>query len=164
MGRNKQTRINQQQKTFIDMYTADYTMAAAYSEAYGIENYDVCRAAASRLIKKEYVQEYLKFKQAELALKYTITKEMLIKDLLKTKERFDEMWELGGIEEPTDIEVAKLRRLNTLLKGSDIQRVNEQLAKMLGFNEPEKLEVKQEWNISFGEDEDNTEELGEDDE
>ena len=160
MGRQK--RINQQQKNFIDMYTAGWTMADAYSEAYQLDNYEMCRKSAYRLINKDTVQEYLKFKQAELAEKYTITKEKLIKDLLITKERFNEMWELGEMEELTDNQKAKLVRLNALLKGSDITKVNDQLAKMLGFNEPDKIEVKQEWNISFG-DEDNTEEENEED-
>ena len=87
----------------------------------------------------------------------------MIKDLIKTKERFDLMWELGEMEELTDNQKAKLQRLNGLLKGSDIQRVNDQLAKMLGFNEPEKIEVKQEWNISFGSEEDNSDEENEED-
>lgn len=150
----KKDRLNQQQIIFVECYVGGMTKTQAYQKGYGQRDKPIKNTTASanadKLCKIGYIQDYIKECKEELYKKFDITKEKHIESLLKMVNRFEEMWALADKDVLTDEEAIKLKRLTTLLRAKDITIYNDQLARLTGFYEPDKVEVNNSWNISFG--------------
>lgn len=104
------------QKRFIDEYLIDFNgtrsaIAAGYSEK-------TAHAIANELLKQPKIKAAIELSQTKLAKSVQITKEALIEDLLKIK----------------DLCILDPKYVNSSIKS--IETIN----KMLGFNEPDKVE------------------------
>lgn len=142
-------KMNKKQKAFVDEYILNgFDPSAAYIKVYK-NDAPHTRKSAYIVLNKPYVKEYIDIQMAKVNKKYDLDKHKMIVSLLKTKEAFDDLYELAKKDEPSKLEKDKIRRLSSLLKASDVNKVNDMLNKLGGFYEPEKVEVKTEWNIGF---------------
>jgi hypothetical protein len=150
MPKPQPTKINPKQKLFADLYFK-YKLdgTKAYMETYGAK-LKSARLGAWRLLNENYhVMEYVKYKASVEAAKYDIDKTTIIKELLDMSNYFKELRELGDKESLTDSEKDRFKRLSQLLKGSDYSKIQDMLSKLIGAYEPDKINVKQSWNVSF---------------
>lgn len=157
----KKNKLTPKQKKFADNYVRLGVPGQSYSLAYDQKNMHYANVCAHNLLnnpEKKHVQDYIDSSRRKLEEKYNYNKEALIRDLLDTKAKFLEMIELASRDHLTDRDDLRLSRLTSLLKGSDITRTNDQLAKLMGAYEPDRIEVKQEWTISFGDDDEDDDE------
>ena len=111
--------LNQRQVTFCDTYLSNgELLERAYISAYPEINQDYAGTSASKLLKRPGIKEYILHKKEKLAKKMEITKESLVNDLVKIKD--------AAIAEKSF---------------SNATKAIEVLAKMLGHNEPDKVDV-----------------------
>lgn len=108
---------NKKHEAFVISYFKHNQNATrAYMETYGVKDDRVAEAASSRLLSKVMVMERIKFLQNQLAKQVQITREELIMDLIDIKN------------------ANKYEFAPSALKAIEI------INKMLGFNEPERIE------------------------
>lgn len=120
----KERKLSQKENAFVDFYLSNgfngtqACISAGYSPKTAQEQ-------ASRLLSKVIIQNAIKLRQKPLIEKFKITRESLIADL--------EMIKKACLEE--DLKNGKFAQYNSALKAI------EQTARMLGLNEPEKVEL-----------------------
>lgn len=150
-------KLSVKQKKFADTYARTGIPGQSYKLAFGQNNMKYANVCAHKFLndpRYKHVQDYLAHTRNQIEKKYNFNKESLIRDLLDIKSKYQDLYDLGAMDHLNDREQDKFDRLTTLLKGSDITRTNDQLAKLMGAYEPEKVEIKHEWTISFGEPDD----------
>jgi len=136
------------------MAEESYKASTAYRKVYGSTmSPTVSNAAAYKLLQKEEIKRYLSFIQAEISDKYEVTKESQIKDLQQIKMDYQVMKSLGRKDKLTKDEQAKYDRMVKDFKGTDYNKSMDMLNRMVGAYEAEQIEIKQEWRISFTEEE-----------
>lgn len=108
------------QKLIVDAAFANgFNWTRAYMEIYDVENPDLARRAVYRVKNNENVKKYIQFKEDELKLKYNISKEKIVKEVV------DLIYDCKS-DSATD--------RNNIIKGLDM------LNKMMGFYSAEKHE------------------------
>lgn len=156
MGNRKGNfKLNAKQKLFVDKYFQyNFDAPKAYYEVYDVKTYSHAKQLSWRLLNDPRfirVQEYVEYKQEQLSKHYDVTRQTLIRDMVDLKNTYEEMIYLASIDKPNEEQTAKLKRLGIILKASDVTRTNEQLAKLLGLNEPDKHNINlDDYTITFG--------------
>jgi len=118
------SELSEKQKLFCNIYLKNGMNAKrAYIQAGYSEK--TAEQASSRLLSNVKVSEYIALKQQKTAKKLDIDREFILKELLDIKRRTLE-------EDPAN---GKFPQYQHALKAI------EQIAKMLGLNEPEKIEI-----------------------
>ena len=151
-------KLSKKHISFVQEYLDCNSIAEAYMKVYKQDNRKIAGECGWKLLQeKNNPQVYAYYVQERDLLvdimrdRNTITKEILVEDLLNLKHIYNEMLQLGSKMDLTGEEQLRFSRLTQLLKGSDITKVNDQLAKLIGAYAPEKVEVKQvQWQIDFG--------------
>jgi len=120
----QEPKLTPKQSAFVDFYCSNggNGTQACISAGYSTKNADVI---ADQNLGKLGIQNAIKLRQKPIAEKFKITRETLIADL--------EMIKKSCLEE--DPKNGKFAQYNNALKAI------EQTAKMLGLNEPEKIEL-----------------------
>jgi len=108
--------MNQKHLLFIENYLIDGNGTQAYLKAYPNVTYETAYVNASKLLRKPKVKEAIEAGKKEFRDKMLITKEDLIKDLIDIKNA-----------QKTDNAQAAIKAI-------------EVISKMLGLNEPERIE------------------------
>lgn len=172
--------LNEQQKRFCEAYVVDWNATQAYLSAYPNSSYDAARANAARLITNDNVKAYIedcKKRTAELAgisaLKVALEhKKIAFQSAANLRQDWDTVKDWDDLTEEEKAIISEIEVTERVLNGGDEDlqvlerklkyktydkhRSLDALAKMLGFNEPEKLNVS--GNINFtlpsGKDED----------
>lgn len=118
------SELSERQKLFVEYYLANGFNAtqAAISAGYSAKT---AREQSSKLLTKLNIQKAVGKEQEKTSKKLEITRESLIEELLEIKSRCLD-------EEPS---AGKFAQYNPALKAI------EQIAKMLGLNEPQKIEI-----------------------
>jgi len=112
----------QKKKLVVDTaFSNGMNWTSAYMEVMGVENPDVAKRSVYKMKQSKEVEDYIKFKESELELKYGVNKDKIVKDLVDL---------IDGCKTQTATD-----RQNWL-KGLDM------LNKMFGYYTPEKHEVK----------------------
>lgn len=153
--------LSEKQKRFCEEYTVDFNglqaaIRAGYSEK-------TANQQASRLLTKVNIQQYIKGLQEKLSKKTEITKERIVAEYAKLaffdiRKLFNES---GGLKDPeewddeTAAAVAGLENMDMRgiegepapgvikkVKLSDKRAALDSLCKVLGFNAPDQLNVK----------------------
>lgn len=115
MKANKQT-LNQKQLEFCKHYALTGNQTKSYLLAYPDAEYNGAAASANKFLKNPKFLEQIAKEKELTARQFNITKDDLIADLIEIKD------------------TQKINNSQASLKAI------EQIAKMLGFNEPEKVE------------------------
>lgn len=116
-------------RLFCENYITDRNGAKAYRKVYGVED-KVARVNASRLLKKDDIQEYIKELGAEHAKKCLWTREQAERDLINLKNRALEL----AIEEKADEDGNVRSVLSHKVANTAIAAIKE-LNLMNGFNQ-----------------------------
>lgn len=148
----KAGELGPKQKKFCELYfTNNFDRKAAYIEAYGYNpDYKWIAQNAYHLMKEPAVIKHLAQLSKNLEIKYGVNKAYLVRSVLGVIDDYEEMKMLADLDNPTELEQAKFKRLSTLTKTADLNRAQDLLAKLIGFYEPEVVEHKVTYEVSFG--------------
>lgn len=168
---DKATELNERQKKFCDEYIYDWNATRSYNIAYPDEkrSNDTTRSNASQLLTNPNIQAYIKEIQADIQKQAGISRLMVINEHKKLAfssiahlhnkwielKDFDQLSNeqkdciseidtkvlkknLGTRDEPEIIDVEYVK-----IKMYDKQKSLDSISKMLGFNEPDKIESRQ---------------------
>lgn len=135
-------KINPRHKAFIDEYLINgMNGTKAYQSVYkGTTNPETAKVSSSRLLTIDNVKQYLQSKQEDISIKHEVTRDKIIERLNKRSNLMDEIHTLAMKDTLTKEEEDKLKRLSYIIKTSDANKSDEMLAKILGINEPDKVE------------------------
>jgi len=114
----------------------------AYRQAYDVTttNLNTISVKASQLCSKSNISIRIEQIKKELAEANKMTKQKIIDYHLKMVNAWEELWELGKKEGKTKEEAQRFYLLKEMVKGSDYRGSLDSVTKMLGLNEPDKLE------------------------
>lgn len=130
---------NLKRKKFADEYLIDMNATRAYVAAgYSSTNPD---KNAYKLLQIKEVKDYINKELKKTTDKLEIKREDIIKKAYNIPLLYAEMLELAQRDDLDEDEELRLIRLSNLVKGSDSNKALEILNKMMGFNEPDKLDV-----------------------
>lgn len=140
--------LNKKQTDFVREYLISGNGEASAKKA-GYSD-KTARSQSYKFLENLGIQAAIKKGQDKLAEEAEYTKQQHIKDLQRRKSLYNQMLGLAAKGDRTDTEEALYRDLKSVMRGSDITRLDDQIAKMLGFYTPEQLEVKGTWTVDFG--------------
>lgn len=136
--------LSEKHKRVVDYYLAHKTTKGeAYSEMYPNANVKYVNEQARKVFNRPEVKSYFELRLSETAKKLDIKKEEIVLQSLKLVEMFYELVELGMKDELSPEEEKKFRRMSRLIKAGDMNKSIEIVNKMLGFNEPDKVDLRQ---------------------
>ena len=152
----KQKKILPKQKLFVDLYFKyKFDTIKAYMESYETSNYGTANVNGWKLLNENlYVKDYVTYKQSEFARESEIDKEWVKRKLKRYVETYDEIQELSLRHTLSEKDKERIQVLRKVINGSEAARFLDMVNKLGGFYEPDKINITQEWNISF--DDDNT--------
>lgn len=167
---DQEKELNERQKTFCNEYIYDWNATRAYSIAYPDEKTnESIRANASRLLTNDNIQSYIKEIQSDIQKQAGISRLMVINEHKKLAfssiAHLHNKWiELKDFESLTDEQKDCIAEIDTKvlkknlgtrdepeifdveyvkIKLYDKQKSLDSISKMLGFNEPDKVETRQ---------------------
>ena len=112
----------QKKKLVVDTaFSNGMNWTRAYMEIMGVENPEIAKRSVYKMKQTKEVEDYIKFKESELEIRYGVNKDKIVKDLVDL---------IDGCKTQTATD-----RQNWL-KGLDM------LNKMFGYYTPEKVEHK----------------------
>lgn len=134
---------NKKHKRFVEEYLNNgLNGSKAYQTIYGSDTRDTtARVGAARILAKPEVKAYVKKQQDKILKDMRITREDILKRLNSRSLLMEEVTKLSLKDTLTENEEKKLQRLQNIIRVSDANKSDEMIAKMLGFNEPEKVDV-----------------------
>lgn len=116
-------------------------LSAGYATKYTNQN-------VGKVFDREEVKAYIQEKLDEADEEFAIKRKDILSRQNNISTAFDELLVSVLSEKDEDIRFAKLLKV---LKASDSTRADEVLARMLGFNEPDKLDVNiTDYKANFG--------------
>jgi len=135
MANKKLNQTEVRYRLFAEKYVElSYNGTAAYLEVYDTKNYTSAGVSASRLLKNEKVQQYIKDFENQ-PIRNPLSKEEIVNNLIELRDE------------------ARAKK-----KYSDAIKVNDILLKTMGYNEAEKFELGGTIKFDFGDElEDGTE-------
>lgn len=146
-------KISEKHRLFVEEYLNNgLNGTQAYLTVYkSVKKEETARVNASRLLTNANVKALLEEKQAKTIKKLEITREDILRRLNSRSLLMEEIQILASKETLTEAEEERLQRLSFVIKASDANKSDEMIAKMLGFNEPDKLDVNiKEFKANFG--------------
>ena len=144
--------ITEKHKRFVDnIFIHNFDKVKAYMEVYPDAKLNSARAIVTKLIRQPDVKRYYESEMEYFREEVTISKEQILSGLESHSNLCDSMIALALKDELTDIEAAKLKRLNDMMKASDIIKAKDMLCKITGAYAPEKVEVENIiYKVDFG--------------
>lgn len=132
-------KINKKQERFCLEYVIDCNgtqaaIRAGYSKKTANEQ-------ASRLLANVNIKARVEELQAKTTKKLEITREDILSRLNTRSKIVEQLHILATKENLTPQEESQFARLTMVIKTSDANKADEVIARMLGFNEPDKLDV-----------------------
>lgn len=132
-------KLNKKQERFCLEYVIDCNgtqaaIRAGYSKKTANEQ-------ASRLLANVNIKARVEELQAKTTKKLEITREDILSRLNTRSKIVEQLHILATKEKLTPQEESQFARLTMVIKTSDANKADEVIARMLGFNEPDKLDV-----------------------
>jgi phage terminase small subunit len=162
-------QLNDKQKAFVREYCYDWRPARAYMKVYNVDNENVAKINASKLLTNANIQKYIQYCRTHVEEMVNVSKAMMLEESMKiatsniakyhntwiTLKEFDEIPEsdkaaIQSIESetrkemqgtiPIEVKYVKIKLYN---KQISIETIN----KMLGYNSAEKIELSAHSNL-----------------
>ena len=135
--------LTPKQEKFANLYVELGNASEAYRQAYNVttDNLDTIKAKASKLLNQYNISTTIEKLQEEVKESHCITRDFIVKGLLEIINDVDYTFKLGKDNSISDADKKVFFRLMNQTKNTDKLRALEQLAKMLGLNEPDRQEV-----------------------
>jgi len=134
------------QEKFANLYVELGNASEAYRQAYNVKDstsIETINVSASKLLADPKITLRVEELRNEVKESHCITRDFIVKGLLEIINDVDYTFKLGKDNSISDADKKVFFRLMNQTKNTDKLRALEQLAKMLGLNEPEKQELKQ---------------------
>jgi len=150
-------KLTVKQEKFAQLYVTLGNASEAYRQSYDVKpstTTESINVSASTLLADPKISLRVKELKAEAAQEHCVTRKDIIKMLFEIIDDVDETFSLAKLEEADKDEKSRFFRMMQQTKNSDKLRALEQLTKMLGLNEPDKSEEKQEITINIKRDRD----------
>lgn len=130
------------ERKFCEYYIELGNGSEAYRKAYNKPDLEPSQAStrAYELLQNSYIAERVKELQEELKMEHKIDRDFIVKGLLEVISDADYTFKLGKDSKLSKEDAKAFYRLMNQTKNTDKLRALEQLAKMLGLNEPDKVE------------------------
>jgi len=143
--------IKEEHKLVVDgIFKNNFDRAQAYVDVYECSLHSA-RSAVCTMLKRPEVKRYYDEQMEYFKQETTLSKEKILTGLESHIKLFDSMVELAQKDELTKAEAQKLKRLNDMLKASDVLKAKDMLCRITGAYEPDKLQVEQiTYKIDFG--------------
>jgi len=140
-------KLTPKQQRFAELYVELGNASEAYRQAYDVgedSRNEVIHVNASKLLKNDKVALRVSNLQKELAIKNEITREKLVEMHLDIIKRHSD---LGKYFEGNKIKGDDLKKIYAMsnsgyIKGSDVTTAINSIAKLMGFDKPDKQEAK----------------------
>lgn len=135
-------KLTPKQEKFANLYVELGNASEAYRRAYDVttDNINTINVKASTLLKESKISLRVKELQEELKMEHKIDRDFIVKGLLEVISDADYTFKLGKDSKLSKEDAKAFYRLMNQTKNTDKLRALEQLAKMLGLNEPDKVE------------------------
>ena len=133
-------KLNKKQERFcleyvIDLNATQAAIRAGYSKK-------TAHSSGPRLLENVDVKAKIEELQAKTTKKLEITREDIVSRLNARSKTVEQLHILATKEKLTPQEESQFARLTMVIKTSDANKADEVIAKMLGFNAPDKLDVE----------------------
>jgi phage terminase small subunit len=137
-------KLTPKQEKFANLYIELGNASEAYRKAYNVSNPDAdwIASKASHILSEDNIRTRVEELQEATAEEYKIDRSFIVKGLLEIISDADYTFKLGKDNTLGKEDSKAFFRLMNQTKNTDKLRALEQLAKMLGLNEPEKIELK----------------------
>ena len=137
-------KLTPKQEKFANLYVELGNASEAYRQAYDVTttNIDTIKAKASKLLAMDYISTTIGILREQTSKQHGIDREFIINGLLEIISDVDYTFKLGKDAKLSKEDSKAFYRIMQQTKNTDKLRALETLAKMLGLNEPEKIEHK----------------------
>lgn len=137
----REARLTDRNKRVIDIYLSErVSKIEAYRRVYDVD-YHIASKAVYRMFAQKAVQEYYEKEVNRITKKIDIKKEDMIEKTLSVMKAFEIAFELGNRDKLTKEEEKRFFRIQSLIKATDYNKATEIINKMLGFNEPDEINL-----------------------
>ena len=135
--------LTPKQEKFCNLYIKLGNASEAYRQAYEVTNKqaDWIASKASHYLAQDNIRTRVAELQEQTKQKHSIDRDYIIKGLLEIISDVDYTFNLGKDSKLTKEDSKAFYRIMQQTKNTDKLRALETLAKMLGLNEPEQLDV-----------------------
>lgn len=135
--------LNDKNKLVIDrLFINGFDRTEAYQSQYPDSQDKYAPLSAYQMLAKPAAKEYYAIKHAEFKEIFDVDKHVMVDKLLKQVDTFDMMIALAAKDSLSSKESAKLERLTTLIKGSDIMKAKDMICKLIDAYTPIKVEIE----------------------
>ncbi len=136
--------LTPKEENFAQLVVELGNQSEAYRQSYNLTNpnADWVAVKASQMMSKSNIRLRVEEIKAELANKNKVTKQVIIDYHLKMIGAWEELWKLGQKKGKDKEETQRFYLLKEMVKGSDYRGSLDSITKMMGLNEPDKLEQK----------------------
>ena len=137
-------KLTPKQEKFANLYVELGNASEAYRQAYdvGVDTAEgTINVKASRLLKESKISLRVAELQESVKETHSITRDYIVKGLLEIISDADYTFNLGKDSKLTKDDSKAFYRIMQQTKNTDKLRALETLAKMLGLNEPEKIDL-----------------------
>lgn len=137
-------KLTPKQEKFANLYVELGNASEAYRQAYDVstDNLNTIAPKASKLLAEYNISTRVEELRKETSKKHEIDRDYIVKGLLEIISDADYTFKLGKDKTLTKEDSKAFYRLMNQTKNTDKLRALETLAKMLGLNEPQKIEIK----------------------
>lgn len=134
--------LTTKERKFAELCVELGNQSEAYRQAYDVTNKDAdwIKVKASQLASKDNISITIENLKEELRKEHKIDRDFIVKGLLEVISDADYTFKLGKDSKLSKEDAKAFYRLMNQTKNTDKLRALEQLAKMLGLNEPDKVE------------------------
>lgn len=139
------SKLTPKQESFCQLYIELGNASEAYRRSYDVgENTTegTINVKSSRMLKEYKISLRVDELREETAESHGIDRSFIVKGLLEIISDADYTFKLGQDAKLTKEDAKAFYRIMNQTKNTDKLRALETLAKMLGLNEPEKIEIK----------------------
>jgi len=140
------------ERKFAELVVELGNQSEAYRQVFKPKNSDKSwiRTEATKLMQRPNITQTVNQLKEQTAQKHQIDRDWIVQKYIGMVETFEEIKRLMHQDKLTKNDKEKIYAManSGLLKGSDAKGALDSLAKMLGMNEPEKIEQRQEITIN----------------
>lgn len=134
--------VNAKHKAVVDYYLSGLTRTEAYKKVYPSSLVNITEKAYA-LFRNKHTQNYLQYELERLGQELEIPKHEFVNRMMEYANLFGEVVDLGSKDVLSEAEEEKFKRMRSIVTQRDVVKSFEIIARMLGYNEPEKIDMRQ---------------------
>ena len=138
------SKLTPKQEKFAQLYVSLGNASEAYRQSYDVDKSkpETVTENASRLLADSNVLARVEEIKGDTAKDHSVTRKDIVRMLFEIITDVDDTFDIAKLVDADKDERSRFFRMMQQTKNSDKLRALEQLTKMLGLNEPDKIETK----------------------